>query len=152
MLTNSTTTYPIQLRILIDLNWENRERLNELLNYRKLAHTALEKVLHDNSIKSEIRIWPHHFDTGAFGSLPGRPGASVGFGLAIPDSLVDDYYFYISGYKGHDSLDVGDFDPLSVGGWESTNFNGGLLPIKGVDEAQATNFFNEAITQYNKTK
>ena len=61
---------------------------------------------------SEVRIWPHHFDTGCLGYFDTKKNVSVGLGLAIPDKNVDDWYFYASGYHGEEPIQTEMFEPL----------------------------------------
>ena len=62
---------------LLDAN-----RLRELLNLRILAQSVLEIFLQDQNLNSEIRIWPHHFDTGAYAVFIRYPVA-VGVAIAM---------------------------------------------------------------------
>ncbi|WP_025667160.1 hypothetical protein [Aquimarina megaterium] len=123
-------------------------RLSQLIAYRKLSKFAIQEFLQNNQLSSEIRIWPHHFDTGAFASLEDESGLAIGLGLAIPDTMCNDYYFYISGYQGHDGLNTSDFKPLTTGKWYSEGFKGAVLPISGVDKTTIIAFFEEAFTAY----
>ncbi|PKV52886.1 hypothetical protein ATE84_5017 [Aquimarina sp. MAR_2010_214] len=124
------------------------DRLRELVAFRKLSKSAIQEFLQNNLLNSEIRIWPHHFDTGAFASLEDESGLAIGLGLAIPDTMCNDYYFYISGYQSHDSLDTSDFKPLTTGKWYNEGFKGAVLPISGVNKTTIIAFFEEAFTAY----
>ncbi len=119
--------------------------LQKLMQQRALANTVLQDVLQQQQLKSDVRIWPHHFDTGAFSIFTGKD-ISVGFGMAIPDSMHDDYYFYISGYKGHDALDTSSLSKLTYGNWYSDQFKGAILPVTETTKEMVTLFFNEAIS------
>lgn len=123
-------------------------QLKELSNLRTLAQASLEKTLQETGLKSDIRIWPHHFDSGAYVSVTSK--LSIGFGLAIPDDLVNDHYFYISGYEGHNRLDTSEFDSLLLGEWKNEGFKGAVLPATKINEEQAIQFFTEAINIYKK--
>lgn len=118
-----------------------------LVQLRSLAQNVLSRVLEEENLNSDIRIWPHHFDTGAFSKLE-NSDVSVGLGLSIPDSLVNDHYFYISGYKGHESTGTSGFVPLCVGDWLTEDFKGAILPASGTDETIAVQFFREALKSY----
>jgi hypothetical protein len=120
----------------------------ELILLRTLAQTSLKSFLDVENLTSDIRIWPHHFDTGAFCVLNDGSGKSVGMGLSIPDSMIDDHYFYISGYLGHDGLDTSTFDTLTNGKWLNDGFKGGILPASGVSNEIAVQFFREAFEAY----
>ena len=114
---------------------------------RSLAQSILQTILSEYKMESEIRIWPHHFDTGAL-VFVNHNGVSIGLGLAIPDSLVDQHYFYINAYRGHVSIDPGQFDPLSRGKWIKDGFKGGVLASENADEERVIRFFQEAIGSY----
>ncbi len=125
-------------------------KMKELLQLRILAQKTLEEVLKRNALNSEIRVWPHHFDTGAFSPLEKGSEISIGLGMATPDSVCSEHYFYISGYKGHDTLDVSKFSKLSIGEWKNDGFKGGILPVSSVEVSEAVQFFQEAIQNYKK--
>ncbi|GAA0730693.1 hypothetical protein GCM10009430_42120 [Aquimarina litoralis] len=127
---------------------EDVDTLQQLKEQRILANSVLEEFLKVNKLVSEIRIWPHHFDTGAFAPIEDSSGISIGLGMAIPDTMIDDYYFYISGYHGHDGVDTSGFKELSIGTWKNDGFKGAVLPITGIDEKQGVNFLNEVLTAY----
>ena len=124
------------------------EKIEKLIQLRTMANVVLAQVLADNDLSSDIRIWPHHFDTGAFSELSSNTKTAVGLGLSIPDSLVDDYYFYISGYHGHTALDTSSFSKLNHGTWLNDGFKGAVLPASSSNAQQAISFFNEAIQAY----
>ncbi len=126
----------------------NVNRLRELTNFRILAQLALETFLENQQLKSDIRTWPHHFDTGAFVALEDNTGLTIGLGLAIPDTMVNDYYFYLSAYKGHDGLDTAGLSPLTNGKWYNEGFKGAVLPVTGIDEITAATFLEEALAAY----
>lgn len=136
---------PYQITEEYIFNLEDTSILQQLKEQRILANSVLEEFLKVNKLDSEIRIWPHHFDTGAFAPIEDSSGISIGLGMAIPDTMIDDYYFYISGYQGHDGVDTSGFKELSIGTWKNDGFKGAVLPITGIDEKQGVNFFNEAL-------
>lgn len=133
-------TYTFELR---DAN-----RLAELTRLRIHAQSVLEETLASARLKSPIRVWPHHFDSGAFVRLNGQ--VSLGFGMAIPDSVCNEYYFYISGYQGHDPIAPNGFLPLSRGKWKNDTFVGGVLAAENVALSDVVSFFEEAIANYRK--
>ncbi len=130
----------------------NQSKLEELVNYRILAQQVLDSFLKSNQLKSDIRIWPHHFDLGAFAQLNDSSEIAIGIGLGIPDTLVNEYYFYISAYKGHEGLVTNGFSSLTKGKWYNNGFKGALLPISNIDKSTALLFFNEALNQYKTTQ
>lgn len=124
------------------------KRLAELKQLRILAQSALKETLASTKLESPIRVWPHHFDSGAFVRL--NEQVSLGFGMAIPDSVCNEYYFYISGYRGHDPIAPDSFLPLSKGEWKNDTFVGGVLAAENVALSDVVSFFEEAIAQYRK--
>ena len=124
--------------------------LEKEVNVRTLVHEVLSEVLKSNELSSDIRTWPHHFDTGVFAGLPGRENISLGLGMAIPDSLINDYYFYISGYDGHKAVDSSDFEPLDQGEWIQGGFEGAVLALNELSKKSALEFFDTTIRAYSK--
>ncbi|WP_394750834.1 hypothetical protein [Spongiimicrobium salis] len=128
----------------------DKDRLQALTQLRILAHSVLSSFLTEHRLDSEIRIWPHHFDTGAFVFLADGSDRSIGLGLSVPDSMINDHYFYISGYRGHDGLDTSTFSELTKGSWHNSSFKGATLAATGIDHHTAVTFLTEALTAYKK--
>ena len=126
----------------------SKEEVEELIRLRTLAQNVISQFLKEEQLESEIRIWPHHFDTGAFAHLHDGSGKSVGLGMAIPDNMIDDLYFYISGYRGHDNLNTWAFPALSHGKWVNNGFKGAVIPASKTDETTVLQFFREALKGY----
>ncbi|SNZ00800.1 hypothetical protein [Flagellimonas pacifica] len=126
----------------------NSEELQKLTNLRTLAQNTLKSFLQKENLKSNIRVWPHHFDTGAFVMLSDGSGKSVGMGMAIPDSIINEHYFYISGYHGHDGIDTSTFKNLALGEWKNDGFKGAILKTSGTTQKIAVNFVEEAFSSY----
>ncbi|TMU50883.1 hypothetical protein [Flagellimonas algicola] len=128
--------------------FSNADQVAHLIQSRTLVQQALASFLEKEDLGSEIRIWPHHFDTGAFTALNDGSGKSIGLGMAIPDTLVDDLYLYISGYRGHDALRTWAFKSLTRGKWVNDAFKGAVLPLSGLTKDIAVQFFQEALARY----
>ncbi|PCJ66791.1 MAG: hypothetical protein COA58_04850 [Bacteroidetes bacterium] len=100
--------------------------------WRNKANKACQQVLGALQQSSEIRIWPHHFDTGIYAIIPQNIGIS--FGLAMEDDMVDSPYFYMSGYPEKSSLDFSKVSDLSLGRWQTVGeWRGAVLPLKGIN-------------------
>lgn len=123
-------------------------QLQELLHLRKLGHRAIRSFLDRENLQSDICIWPHHFDTGALVPLDNGSGKSIGLGLAIPDALCGEHYFYISAYEGHTAIEVSHMPSLAQGQWRSADLKGALLPASQADAEGAIGFFQEALKAY----
>lgn len=126
----------------------SQKELSSLLKLRTIAQNTLERIVKDLNLDTEIRIWPHHFDTGGFVVLDAIKNKSVGFGMAVPDSVVDDFYLYTSGYNSNGGIDTTSFQKLALGTWQNEGFKGAIAPMKNIDEAKALAFFKETILTY----
>ena len=106
----------------------------EWKTYRKLANVLCGLVLGYLELEGEIRIWPHHFDTGIYVEVNQKLG--IGFGLAMEDSMAGAPYFYLSGYPIHGTLEYNNLPELSNGRWEvSDNWKGAILPLDELSSA-----------------
>ncbi len=103
--------------------------LEEWKSYRTLANEVFATILGSLQIESEVRIWPHHFDTGIY--VEPHQHIGIGMGLAMEDSMVGAPYFYIAGYP----LKAGEIDfqnrpTLKNGQWRiKSNWKGGILSL-----------------------
>ena len=125
---------------------KDKKELESMIGLMNMAQGAMEKALNHHGLKSGIRVWPHHFDLGAFAQVD--DSISIGFGMAIPDSSINDFYFYVSGYRGHDALETKDFNPLSHGEWQKGDWKAATLKASESNEAIAQGFLNEAINAF----
>ena len=108
---------------------------------RRLANDACLSVLHALHRSDEIRIWPHHFDTGVYVDVNDRIG--IGFGLAMADSMSESPYFYLSGYPKGDSLNFDDVPDLLQGEWiVNDSWKGAILSIMDIDAEYSSSQLN----------
>jgi hypothetical protein len=116
----------------------NEQDLNQWKYYRELANQACESLLGYLQIDGEIRIWPHHFDTGIY--VETNDGIGIGFGLAMADSLTNQPYFYMSGYKKDAAFEFKSLPKLSNGKWiTSENWKGAVLTISDLEQIPEQN-------------
>ena len=124
---------------------DNPQRLKELMHYRILAHIALENTLESHKPHSAIRVWPHHFDIGSIYMLNKHKGHTIGIGMAIPDELEDQFYFYVKGYTHNQTIATDALEELEYGNWNA-QWQGAIYPMDDeVTIEKATHFFNQAI-------
>lgn len=127
----------------------DNEHLQEWMAYRKLANDVCALVLGHLQVSGEIRLWPHHFDTGIFVFPNDRLG--IGFGLAMPDQQSDTSYFYVAGYPNNHSLDYENIAELSQGKWVvEEGWKGAILPL-GVLAGERQETWGELINTFLKT-
>ncbi|MBT8280297.1 MAG: hypothetical protein KJO16_01875, partial [Muriicola sp.] len=67
-------------------------------------------------------------------------------GLAIPDSVCEEHYFYMSGYVNNKSLDPESLTPLKHGNWISKGFKGAILPFRLSAEGRVDAFLKDAFS------
>ncbi len=124
-------------------------KLNELLHLRILAQFILEKLDKFYKLNASIRIWPHHFDTGIYSVIP-ESDITIGLGLAIPDTICDEHYLYITGYKNGNAIDPSGLNKLAQGECKSEGFTGAIFKTNNIVESDGVNFFKQVIKRYLK--
>lgn len=118
--------------------------LKDWMYYRNLANQACVLKLGYLQTESDIRIWPHHFDTGIFSQVSQDFG--LGFGLAMENTMAGEPYFYMAGYNGESPISYHNPAPLTAGKWEIGEYwKGALLPLSTLSQLSG----NEAL---GKTK
>lgn len=116
----SITQEPVDL--LID------DGLAEWKFFRSLANDTCGWLLGYLQQQAEVRIWPHHFDTGIYFTPNDRIG--IGYGLAMKDSMVGSPYLYFSGYAQKRTLHYENLPTLDAGRWEVDGpWKGAVLPL-----------------------
>jgi hypothetical protein len=122
-------------------------------SWKRLRGTAahFSRLIMDNlQAESEIRIWPHHFDTGIYVEPTNRIG--LGFGLAMKDDMAGEAYFYLSGYgiNGHElDYSTAPGHDIGAGRWiTGPNWNGAVLTIYQADDAALSAYIRKALEWY----
>lgn len=109
----------------------NTNELERWISHRSMANTACQRFLLHLNYYEEVRIWPHHFDTGMFTKIGGDLG--IGFGLAVKDSLHDAPYYYLSGYAGKKGIEMDGMPELEYGSWHVEKWKGAALPLTNLE-------------------
>ncbi|MCG8331928.1 MAG: hypothetical protein MI974_29850 [Chitinophagales bacterium] len=125
----------------------------ELAKHRHNAQHVLEVFASRYEHASSVAIWPHHFDTGSLIAFAfdaeGGLTKSIGIGMAIPDSICDEMYYYVSPWWKGVTLN---FDTLSAlpgrGEWKSGQYNGALLPLSSVTAKTSAQEQSELVTAF----
>nr|WP_042291962.1 hypothetical protein [Nonlabens ulvanivorans] len=137
---------PYKMEAAAVFSKNDESELAHLTHLRILAEHSLENILDHYKLDTSIRVWPHHFDTGIYTNLNDSE-VTVGLGLAIPDTLSNEHYLYISGYKDGKLLETKNFNKLTNGEWKNDGFKGAILPVGDLKEHEWNTFFKEAIDQ-----
>ncbi|MDT8402294.1 MAG: hypothetical protein RQ743_11420 [Bacteroidales bacterium] len=102
-----------------------KEGITKWSKIRDLANNACLATTGYLQAKSEIRIWPHHFDTSIYSQVTKSLG--IGFGLAMEDSMVGEPYFYLAGYSSGSHIQYKDAPKLGSGKWITGEHWGGAV-------------------------
>ncbi|NER12561.1 hypothetical protein GWK08_03845 [Leptobacterium flavescens] len=132
----------------ISLDNEEEKSIEELSLYRNLSQLALEDTAAKSTAATDIRIWPHHFDTGMLIDLSEERdfGTGLGLGYAIADSVNDTPYYYVYGWgKNSANINYGELPGLSSGTWKNGDWKGALLPASECSNPEKLkDFYGEA--------
>ncbi|ADB38546.1 hypothetical protein [Spirosoma linguale] len=123
--------------------------LTDWANWRTQANQQLTRLNESSGLTSDVRIWPHHFDTGVYYSFPDESGneqAAIWAGYAIADAVCPEPYFYISGYSRRQPIDFNTAPPLPAGEWiVRPDWQGACLPVSSVTQSEEiTRFFQDS--------
>jgi hypothetical protein len=102
--------------------------LLEWASYRQIANEVCRILLGYSQTQAEIRIWPHHFDTGIY--IDASESVSIGFGLAMQSDLASCPYFYMTGYPKSGTINYEKAPNCADWKWElGEDWKGAILPL-----------------------
>ena len=108
----------------------NEESLEQWMYYRRLANQVLESILGYFQYPGEVRIWPHHFDTGIYIQLS---EIGIGVELAMKDEIGNSPYFYVAGYPSKNKINFEESPQLLQGFWSTnSSWKGAVYPLKNL--------------------
>ncbi len=136
---------------------KEKKLYQENTDYRHNAEVILNEIAAGFGDADSVRVWPHHFDTGTF--IPfayndkGELSQSIGIGWSIPDSMVNEPYYYLSFWSEQPVESFEALSPLEAGKWITTGWNGGVLKLSeilkytsaGEQQSLVQTFFNSGI-------
>lgn len=115
---------------------DSDDAVAENIRYRHNAELLINEMAKQFKDVEPVRIWPHHFDTGTFAAIArnekGAASKTIGLGLAIPDSMVNEPYFYLS-FWSENPLDI-ENNPvkLPAGKWMLPDWSGAVLSVSEI--------------------
>lgn len=131
---------------------ENKSDFIENANYRNNAKMVLNELSELFQQDEPIRIWPHHFDTGAFYVISknekGEASQTIGIGFAIPDSMIDEPYYYLSFWSENPVEGIDKFPALDAGSWMMPNWNGAVLRHSEIVKANSADEQHELVKSF----
>ena len=105
-------------------------------NYRHNATIVLNEIADKFGFQTDIRVWPHHFDTGAFIPMSynkdGALNQYIGLGFAIPDTMINEPYFYLSFWSEETIIALKNPKSIQNGKWMIPDWNGAVLKISDI--------------------
>lgn len=130
----------------------DNESFIENTNYRHNANLIIGEIVSEISSADLMRIWPHHFDTGSFIPLSknekGDLSKSIGFGWAMPDSMVHEPYYYLSFWSENPIVGLDEFKKLNAGHWKMPDWNGAVLPQSEIQKQQSSESQFETVKSF----
>ena len=103
------------------------EILNAWIAHRTNANEMMAVINHEVGMDSDIRVWPHHFDTGTYYAYGDRK--AIGAGWAIGDSMSEFPYLYIYPWHADESIDLSHSPSFDAGKWMTDGWIGAILPL-----------------------
>ena len=108
---------------------------------RTVANNACTELLDQFAQESEIRVWPHNFDTGVYCNYDN--GLEQYAGYSPGDSEASESpYFYNGFYNNGEKVIPKDYPGLEDGFWETKQWGGAILQLSAFD--RPTEFENNA--------
>ncbi len=116
--------------------------------HRSLANDACLWLLNHLQVKAEIRIWPHHFDTGIYMEVNEKLG--LGFGLAMQDTMLESPYYYLKGYSlSNQKLDYDAAKTNTAIQWlVSEDWKGAVLRLNNANPQSIKDFLKNGVDSY----
>ncbi|MGB0523790.1 MAG: hypothetical protein ACPGJS_12560 [Flammeovirgaceae bacterium] len=112
---------------------------------RTQANQVFESLNERKQIDSEIRIWPHHFDTGVYYPIKGEVQA-IGAGMAIADSIQPEPYYYLYGWAKDAEIDLSNVPDLEKGKCLNGDWKGLILPVSQLASLTTTKQVDEFLS------
>ncbi len=127
--------------------------LEEWSRYLSNTQLILRNIATRYGSVSEICVWPHHFDIAILVRVNsgGNENRSIGMGLSIADSYVDEPYFYINNLDADAAKSEPRNTPRGKVFWNTKDWTGLVLPASAVagdaaehQQSQLKSFFMTA--------
>lgn len=113
---------------------------SDLTEYYAIADQLLQDIVQKESMASNVRIWPHHFDIATLISIPDEINGqekSVGVGLSPGDDGYNEPYWYVTPYPYPE--DRSNLPTLYGDGfWHTEHWVGAVLTASQFGEPKAS--------------
>jgi hypothetical protein len=121
--------------------------LQLLIHWRIIGQSVLENLNDIGEGRSQVRVWPHHFDTGKLIGKDKDFREGFGLGYAIPDKVSPSPYFYLYEWPKRD-MDYSNFSSRLRGvKWlDKKSWKGSILAVSSnITQQQVEDFYREGM-------
>ncbi|MEL6132779.1 MAG: hypothetical protein AAFR59_05375 [Bacteroidota bacterium] len=144
--------HPIDRGQAFQFSEELAEAFQAFAVLRHLGHKVVSYFAEFAPHGADTATWPHHFDTGAYIPLAfeqEKPVKAIGLGLAVPDDVMPEYYFYITHQAPKGSVSYESLPGLPAGvHWNKMDWHGPVLPLSSLISTKSAEAQHELIHDY----
>ena len=121
--------------------YDNEAAFTAATIWRSNASLVLSEAVRGIEGAAEVRVWPHHFDSGSFIAVThnaaGKLTGYIGVGYNIADSMITEPYYYVSGWVAEETGKTWPEKLTSSAGgkWMMPTWNGAILTLSEVQAA-----------------
>lgn len=134
--------------VFISLDNDDEKILLQLTEERNIAQKALSTIREKSDVNcSEIRVWPHHFDT-AMLMYPEAENKNKGlsFGYSPANAISNTPYYYASAWSDKE-IDYSNLPELKHGKWHLNKWKGALIPVnQALDLRVIITFYEDVVS------
>lgn len=131
------------------------ESFRELSRQRTNAGLILKALSGNFEERTEIAVWPHHFDTGMViivnRNEEGKQMKTIGTGYAVNDEYSDQPYFYVNIWNATQEIKLADLPGLRLGKWQQEGWKGALLETGDLVELSSPDEQRLAVEEFFRT-
>lgn len=125
-----------------------KAKSKQLATWRTIAQKASERIGPFYSNHSEIRVWPHHFDTGMLIDLGGNFEKGVAIGYATKGTVNNVPYYYAYAWTDQ-TIDYSSLPALKLGQWKTGDWKGAITPVReDLTEEEVFQFYLEVTNAF----
>lgn len=133
----------------------NPQYAQENAYYRHNAEIVMNEIVKADELAGQVKVWPHHFDTGTFIPVShnekGGVIQSIGIGWATPDGMVKEPYYYLSFWSENSDKSLEEMPTLAAGKWMIPNWSGAVLSHSEILKEKSPEKQRQVVESFFKT-